>query len=89
MATKKTVTPDADLKEFNEFSFQNEMFRVKRAFKIGRFLKTLNTSPVDAIEFALEEESYEKFLDLEMTMDDLKEFLELLSNVMSGSTLKN
>lgn len=89
MATSKKSNPDADLKAFNEFEYDGQKFLVKRKMKIGRFLRTLNVSPVDALEIALEEESFERFLDLEMDMDDLKEFLELLSNVLAGSSAGN
>jgi hypothetical protein len=89
MAPRAKATPDEDLREFNEFVFQDEVYRVKRKFKVARFLKALDTSPVAAIEFALEEDSYEKFLDLEIDMEDLKEFLEQLANTMSGTNSGN
>lgn len=85
----KKTTPDVDLEAFNEFTFQGLNFLVKRKFKVGRFLKTLSESPIDAIEIALEEESYDRFLDLEIDMNDLKEFLELMSNTLSGTSSKN
>lgn len=86
---RKPVTPDVDLAAFNEFTYEGKKFFVKRKMKIGRFLRSLNTSPIDALEVALEEDSFERFLDLEMDMDDLKEFLELLSNVLAGTDAGN
>lgn len=85
----KKITPDVDTSLYSEFEFQGEAYRVKKKFKVARFLKTLSESPVDAIEIALDEDSYERFLDLEITMDELKEFLEGLSNALSGASLKN
>lgn len=87
MATQKSkLTPDHEAKAFE---FAGQTFGVKRKFMIGRFLKVLNTSPVDAIEIVLEPDSFEAFLDLEMDMDDLKEFLNRMSNALSGDELKN
>lgn len=85
----KKATPDVDLAQFNEFTFQGKSFLVKRKFRVGRFLKTLSDSPVDAIELALDEKSYDVFLDLEIDMDDLKEFLELLSQTLAGTSAGN
>lgn len=81
-------TPDHDL-ESRSFDFADKTFFVKRKYKIGKFLKTLNDSPVDAIEIVLEEQSYNEFLELEMDMDDLKEFLEKMSGALAGSSLGN
>lgn len=88
MAVKKAV-PDDDLKEYNQFEFSSITFRVNKVFKIGRFLRTLNSDPVGAIEIALDPQSFDLFLDLEMSMDDLKEFMELLSNTLSGTSSGN
>ena len=71
------------------FEFQGESFGVRSRFKVGRFLKLLNESPVDALEMVLTEDSYEKFLDLEITMDELKDFMESLSESLSGGALGN
>jgi hypothetical protein len=87
MAVKK-VTPDADFSR-KSFTFQGETYVVREKFKVGRFLKSLAEAPVDAIELVLEEDSFERFLDLEISMDELKEFLEGLSNALSGSDSKN
>lgn len=87
---KPKLVPADDLEnEFTSFEFKGENYLVKKKFKIARFLKTLNESPVDAIEIALASDSYDRFLDLEIDMDELKEFLECLSEAMSGSSLKN
>lgn len=87
---KPKLVPADDLEsEFTSFEFKGENYLVKRKFKIARFLKALNDAPVDAIEIALAADSYEKFLDLEIDMDELKEFLEGLSTAMSGAGLKN
>lgn len=87
MPTKR-IALDAD-NEFKTFEFQGETYTVKNKFKVGRFLRTLNESPVDAIELVLLPEDFERFLDLEITMDELKDFLEGMSNAMSGTGLKN
>jgi len=71
------------------FEFQGQTFEVRTRFKVGRFLKTLNDNPMEALEYALAEESNERFLDLEMDMDELKQFMELLSNAISGGGLGN
>jgi hypothetical protein len=71
------------------FEFQGQAFYVKKKFKVGRFLKVLNDSPVDALEMVLSENSYENFLDLEITMDELKDFMETLSESLSGGALGN
>lgn len=68
----------------NEFEFQGETYYVRTKYKVGRFLKKLNESPVDALELVLVDSSYEKFLDLEITMDELKDFMDQLSTVLSG-----
>lgn len=85
MATRRT-TPAFEV--LPGFEFQEQSFIIKKKYKIGRFLKMLNDAPIDALEIILEEESYERFLDLEMDMDDLKSFLEELSKAMGGSDLK-
>lgn len=82
-------TVPADDFEAKSFEFQGERYYVRDKFKVARFLRALNDAPVDAIELVLEDESFEKFLDLEISMDDLKEFLEKLSNVMAGAPSKN
>jgi hypothetical protein len=68
----------------NDFEFQGETYYVRTKYKVGRFLKTLNENPVDALELVLVDASYEKFLDLEITMDEMKDFMDALSNVLSG-----
>lgn len=83
MATKRAVP--ADDTELKSFEFQGETYRVKNKFKVARFMRQLNTAPIDALELVLVEEDFEKFLDLEITMEELGEFLEALSNVMAGS----
>lgn len=88
MAVKNKAVPADDFNT-KTFEFQGEVFTVRERFKVGRFLKSLSDAPVDAIELVLEEHSFEKFLDLEITMDELKEFLEGLSEAMSGSSSKN
>lgn len=88
MPTKSRALPVNDT-ELKSFDFQGETFFVKDRFKVGRFLRSLSESPVDAIEIVLVPDSFEKFLDLEITMDELKDFLEGLSNAMAGSDLKN
>lgn len=87
MAAKKSV-PGNDL-EMKTFDFHGETYHVKNKFKVARFMRTLNESPVDALELVLPEEDFERFLDLEMTMDDLKDFLEGMSNAMAGTGSKN
>jgi len=71
------------------FEFQGQTFEVRTRFKVGRFLKILNENPMDALELALTEDSNERFLDLEIDMDELKEFMGLLSEAISGATLGN
>lgn len=88
MANTRKAVPADDL-NVQEFEFQGETYAVKKKFKIAKFFKKLNSEPIDAIELALTEESYNKFEDLEMDMDDLKEFLEGLSGAMAGTTAKN
>lgn len=84
------VTPDKDLENVTSFTFNNETFYVKTKFKVGRFLKTLNESPVDAIEFVLVPESFEKFLDTEMDIKtDLPVFMDALSTAVSGEKMGN
>lgn len=89
MPAKRIVTPDMDTFNYVTFEYAGEAYSVKKKFKIGRFLKVINENPMDAIEIALTEESYEKFLDLEITMDELKEFMESVASAISGSGLKN
>lgn len=71
------------------FEFQDQAFDVRKKFKIGRFLKVINNDPMGALELALTEDSYDRFLDLEIDMDELKAFMDLLSNALSGGDLKN
>lgn len=87
MAARR-VTPDADFAR-KSFTFQGEVYGVREKFKVGRFLRSLADAPVDAIELVLEEDSFERFLDLEISMDELKEFLEGLSGALSGDSSKN
>lgn len=89
MAVKKTVTPDVDLENVNTFEYRGEVYAVRKKFKIAKFLKKLNSEPIDAIELALTEDSYARFEDLEMDMGDLQEFLEGLSTAMAGTSSKN
>ena len=88
MPVKKRVPAD-DMMSSQQFEFQGDVFTVKKKFKIARFLRDINTAPIDAIELVLEPEDFERFLDMEMDMDELKAFLEGLSNALSGSDLKN
>lgn len=88
MPTKK-VTPDHDM-ELNSFEFDGQVFYVRKKFKVGRFLKNLTKDPASSVEIALTEDSYERFLDLEMDLDnDFAAFLEGLSNALSGKSLGN
>lgn len=87
MPTKRVVP--ADDSNTKTFEFQDETYRVKKKFKVAKFLRQLNTAPVDAIELVLVPEDFEKFLELEMDMDELKDFLEGLSSAMAGTSLKN
>jgi hypothetical protein len=73
----------------NDFEFQGETYYVRTKYKVGRFLKTLNESPVDALELVLTDASYNKFLDLEITMDELKDFMDKMSTAISGDSLGN
>lgn len=88
MPTKSRALPVNDT-EMKSFEFQGEVFYVRDKFKVGRFLKSLADAPVDAIEIVLAPVSFEKFLDTEMSMDELKDFLEGLSEAMAGSPSKN
>lgn len=88
MPTKTRAVPADDM-EMQTFDFAGETYHVKKRFKVVKFMRTLNDSPIDAIELVLPEEDFERFLELEMTMDELKDFLEEMSNAMSGASLKN
>lgn len=75
--------------ELKSFDFQGQTFYVKPKFKVGRFLKTLNESPVDALEFVLAPSSFELFLELEISMAELEDFMNDLSTTLAGKDLKN
>lgn len=89
MPAPKRAVPADDFSEFTSFEYEGETYHVRKKFKIAKFLKKLNSEPIDAIELALEEGSYARFEDLDMDMEDLKTFLEGLSNAMSGTSAKN
>lgn len=88
MPTKSRALP-VDDQEMKSFEFQGETYYVKNKFKVARFMRTLNDSPIDAIELVLPDADFNRFLDLEMSMDDLKDFLEGLSTALAGAPSKN
>lgn len=87
--TRVKSVPADDMLSAKQFEFDGETYKVKSKFKVARFLREINTSPIDAIEIVLEPEDFERFLDLEMDMEDLKAFLEGLSNALAGTSSKN
>lgn len=87
-AKNRQTALDAD-DQFKTFTFQDETYTVRNKFKVAKFLRKLNSEPVDALEIVLTPESFEKFLELEITMEELGDFLEALSGVMAGTNAKN
>jgi hypothetical protein len=75
--------------ERTSFTFHDETYFVRERYKVGRFLKALNNDPIGSLELVLDEDSYERFLDLEISMTELNEFLESLAKTISGSSLGN
>lgn len=88
MANTRKAVP-ADDYGVKTFEFQGETYRVKKKFKVAKFMRRINSEPIDAIELVLVPEDFARFEDLEMDMDELKEFLEGLSSALSGDSLKN
>lgn len=88
MPARARVTPDSDL-DTKTFEYDGQTYTIRRKFKIGKMFRALNENPIEALEIVLEEDSYQRFEDLEMDMDDFKRFMESMSEAVGGSTAKN
>lgn len=84
----RKVTPDADLGT-KTFEYDGQTYVIRNKFKIGKMFRALNENPIEALEIVLEEESFERFEDLEMDMDDFKKFMESMSEALGGASAKN
>lgn len=89
MAGPRKVTPDVDMEKRKTFVFRDETFDLRTRFKIGKFFRLLEQNPVTALELIMQPESFEKFEELEMDMDEFKEFMEAMSECLSGGSAKN
>lgn len=77
--------------DYNEktFEYEGQTFRIKNKFKIFKFFKELNQNPVTAMELVIEPEDFVRLEELEIDMDDFKNILEEISQVLSGDNSKN
>lgn len=73
----------------NVIEFNNITFEVKPKFKIFKFLRLLNSEPIEAISLALTDESIEKLEELEMDMKDFEQVLELIAQKIAGTNQGN
>lgn len=80
------VDRDNDVKTFE---YEGQTFTLRNKFKIGKFFRALETNPMEAIALIMDEDSLERFEDLEMDMDGFKEFMTLMSEALSGTDSKN
>ena len=81
--------PDVDLNPGKKFEFQGSTYVLKTRYKIGKFFKALDTNPIIALEIIMEQESFDTFADLELSMEEFEEFMDKMSNALSGSNSKN
>lgn len=81
-------TPSEDL-NYKVFEYRGEEYRIKSKFKLFKFFKMISENPILAIELAVEEDDFARLENLEIDMDDFKELLEGISNVLAGSDAKN
>lgn len=88
MPTKVTA-PSEDLVEYKVFEYKGEQYRIKSKFKMFKFFKTLNENPILAIELAVEEDDFARLENLDIDMNDFKEILEGISNVLAGADTGN
>lgn len=85
----RKVTPNEDM-EAKTFVYDDEVFELRKRFKVGRFLKTVTSDPATALEIVMTEDSYERFLDLEMDMEkDFSEFLTAMTSALTGEKAGN
>lgn len=84
----KKLTPDADL-ETNYVVWEGQKLEVRTKFKVGKFLRLINTDPGNAIALILTDDALEKFDELEFTMDEFGEFMTELAGAIGASDQKN
>lgn len=88
MPAPRKVNVDQD-RSVKTFFFNEEIFTVRNKYKIGKFFRALESNPVEALQIILTEESFEKFENLEIDMEDFKNFIEEMAKAASGSDTKN
>lgn len=84
----KANAPSDDL-QYKVFEYRGEEYRIKSKFQIFKFFKVLNENPILAISLAVEEEDFSRLEELEIDMNDFKEILEGISNVLAGADTGN
>lgn len=73
----------------SEITFNGVTLEVKPKFKIFKFLRLLNSSPIEAISLALTDESIEQLEDMDMDMKEFEQVLELIAEKIAGTTQGN
>lgn len=82
------AAPGKDL-EFVTVEFKGEELLVKEKFKVWKFMKILERSPIEAIDMILDEGSVEILDELEFTIPELKQLLADLVDALGLNDLKN
>lgn len=84
----KTRTPDVDL-DTNYVVWGDQKFEVKSRFKVGKFLRLINTNPGEALVEVFTEKGLEDYENTEFTFAEFGEFMSEVASAITGSDQKN
>lgn len=81
--------PADDLQNYNIVEWHDIKLLVKKRFALFGFMRKLEKSPIEAIAMILHEESLSALEEVEMTMQELDEVIEVISKGLGAGNAGN
>jgi hypothetical protein len=86
MAVKSAPVDDL---ETNYVMWNGQKFEIKKRFKVGKFLRLINSNPGEALVEVFTPEALEAYEDTEFTFPEFGQFMEEVASALTGADQKN